>query len=73
MFTVPRVIGNDYATDLGNTLRYYQQMHEAYGAVDNKDEEYFAKLTANLESLKQQWQAYLDMLSVKNSSCFISV
>ena len=70
MFTVPRVIGNDYATDLGNTLRYYQQMHEAYSNVDNKDEEYFALLTDNLEWLKQQWQAYLDMLSVKKQGCF---
>lgn len=73
MFTVPRVTGNDYATDLGNALRYYQQMHEAYGAVDNKDEEYFAKLTANLEWLRVEWQRYIDMLGVKNSSCFISI
>lgn len=65
MFTVHRVAGNDYATDLGNTLRYYTEMHEAYAAVVNKDEIYFEALTENLEWLKEQWQAYLDMLDAK--------
>jgi hypothetical protein len=70
MFTVDRVAGNDYATDLGNALRYYTEMHEAYAAVDNKDEDYFAKLTANLEWLKVEWQRYLDMLGAKKQGCF---
>jgi len=45
-------------------------MHEAYAAVDNKDEDYFTKLTANLEWLKVEWQRYLDMLGAKKQGCF---
>ena len=70
MFTVPRVTGNDYATDLGNCLRYYTEMHEAYAAVNNKDEQYFAKLTTNLEWLRVEWQRYLDTLGDKKQGCF---
>ena len=72
-FTVPRVAGNDYATDLSNARRYYGEMLDAYTAAGAPDDAYFLKLSETVGEIETLWTAYLAMLEAKRSPAHLSL
>ena len=70
MFTLQRVIGNDYATDLINARKYYGKMLDAYAKVENPDDEYLLKLSETVGEIEILWQKYVDMLDARHQGCF---
>ena len=61
-FVLPRVPGNDYATDLINARKYYGEMLDAYAATDAPDDDYLLKLSETVGEIQKEWIAYLAML-----------
>ena len=70
MFTLQRVTGNDYATDLINARKYYGQALDAYAKVENPDDEYLLKLSETVGEIEILWQQYVDMLDARHQGCF---
>lgn len=64
-FQIQRTIGNDYATDLINSRKYYGEMLDAYTAAGAPDDEYFLMLSANVGEIEKIYQSYLAMLANK--------
>ena len=44
-FQIQRTIGNDYATDLINSRKYYGQALDAYAATESPDDDYLLHLS----------------------------
>ena len=66
-FQIQRTIGNDYATDLINSRKYYGEMLDAYTAAGAPDDEYFLKLSETVGEIEKLWGSYLAMLEAKRS------
>ena len=66
-FELTRYPGNDYATDLQISRRYYGEMLDAYTAAGAPDDDYFLKLSAVVGEIEKLWNAYLAMLDAKRS------
>lgn len=64
-FQIQRTIGNDYATDLINSRKYYGEMLDAYAATDAPDDEYLLHLSNIVGEIEVMYQSYLRMLANK--------
>ena len=62
-FQIQRTIGNDYATDLINSRKYYGQALDAYAATDSPDDEYLLHLSQIVGDIEKEYQSYLAMLA----------
>lgn len=62
-FVLPRVPGNDYATDLVNARKYYGEMLDAYAATDAPDDDYLLKLSDIVGQIEALWGSYIAMLN----------
>jgi hypothetical protein len=70
MFTLQRVPGNDYATDLINARKYYGKALDSYSKVENPDDDYLLKLSETVGEIEILWQKYLDMLDARHQGSF---
>jgi len=61
-FVLPRVPGNDYATDLYNARKYYGQALDAYAATDAPDDDYLLKLSDIVGQIEELWASYIAMI-----------
>ena len=64
-FQIQRTIGNDYATDLMISRKYYGDMLDAYTAAGAPDDDYFVKLSGIVGEIEKIYQSYLAMLAIK--------